>query len=87
MSKETRLIIIGPSSQSLQLHFVAEKTAMVSGSMEFTKEQVELFREWFDAVQDLNPDYLKKGDYALGKKLYERLGLRVPNSISTNVGS
>ncbi|QTL95519.1 hypothetical protein [Aeromonas jandaei] len=60
---------------------------MENGKLEFTREQVELFREWFDAVQDLNPAYLKKGDYALGKELYERLGLRVPNSISTNIGS
>ncbi|WP_270692886.1 MULTISPECIES: hypothetical protein [unclassified Aeromonas] len=59
---------------------------MDNGKLEFTKEQVELFREWFDAVQDLNPAYLNKGDYALGKELYERLGLRVPNSISTNAG-
>ncbi len=30
---------------------------MENGKLEFTKVQVELFREWFDAVQDLNPAY------------------------------
>ena len=58
---------------------------MDNGKLEFTKEQVELFREWFDAVQDLNPASLKKGAYALGTELSDRLGPRVPNSLSPTV--
>ncbi len=41
----------------------------------------DLARQWFDAVQDLNPQFLGKKDYVLAKKLYEKLGMRVPNSI------
>lgn len=46
-----------------------------------TLDELELCRQWFDSVQDTNPAYLEQKDYALAKKLYERLGCRVPNSI------
>lgn len=47
----------------------------------FTKEELDLVRQWFDAVQDLNPAYLEKADYVLAKRVYEALGHRVPSSI------
>ena len=53
--------------------------------MNFTVDELELFREWFDVVQDVSPAYLEQKDYALAKKLYEHLGRRVPNSISNMV--
>lgn len=47
----------------------------------FTPDSIDLFRQWFDAVQDLNPSYLDATDYALPKQLYEALDMRVPDSI------
>ena len=54
-------------------------------SKPFTREQVNLFRDWFDTVQDLNRDYLEYKDYELAEVLYEMLGMRVPNSIKENL--
>lgn len=51
----------------------------------FTSEEVALFREWFDAVQDLNAGYLEKKDYILAERLYRQLGMRVPNSIKEHL--
>uniref|UniRef100_A0AB39C9S2 SH2 domain-containing protein n=1 Tax=Aliivibrio phage vB_Alvi_H905 TaxID=3234039 RepID=A0AB39C9S2_9VIRU len=51
-------------------------------SNQLSDEQLQLIRQWFDAVQDLNPSVLKKEDYILAKSIYESLGLRVPNSIN-----
>lgn len=47
--------------------------------------EMNLFRQWFDSVQDLNPKRLLAEDYVLAAKLYERLGMRVPNSIADNL--
>jgi len=48
--------------------------------------QNELYKvcQWFNAVQDLNPEYLEKEDYQLAKSIYEKLQLRVPNSMIEN---
>lgn len=43
-----------------------------------------LIRQWFGAVQDLNPDYLKVGDYELQKKILENIGIKVPKSVLDN---
>lgn len=51
-------------------------------SPEFNRAEIELFREWFDAVQDLNPKYLEELDYKLAERLYNHLGMRVPDSIA-----
>lgn len=45
------------------------------------REKLNLYRQWFNAVQDLHPAYLEYADYALAKEIYERLGARVPHSI------
>ena len=45
-------------------------------------DHANLFREWFDVVQDMNPEYLEKKDYVLARQLYEQCGMRVPLSIS-----
>jgi len=47
-----------------------------------TEQDHERIRQWFSVVQDLNPAYLVAEDYVLAKRLYEKLGLRVPNSIT-----
>ena len=36
---------------------------------EFTQEELNLLREWFNAVKDLNPKYLESMDYVLYKKI------------------
>jgi hypothetical protein len=47
----------------------------------YSVAQISLFRQWFDAVQDLNPAYLTAADYQLAREIYEQLGMRVPHSI------
>lgn len=48
----------------------------------FTRGQVDLFRQWFEAAQDLSsPGYLTSDDYGLARELYELLGLKVPGSV------
>ena len=49
--------------------------------MELTTEELDLVRQWFNAVQDLNPHYLEQPDYSLARKIYQRLGIQVPSSI------
>ena len=39
----------------------------------FSKEEINLFRQWFDAMQDLNPAYIEKSDCDLYRKVMERL--------------
>lgn len=39
----------------------------------FSKEEMNLFRQWFNAVEDLNPTYLEKSDCDLYRKIMERL--------------
>lgn len=46
-----------------------------------TDEQIDLCRQWFNAVQDLSPEYLTPADYALARRLYAERGMRVPKSI------
>lgn len=49
--------------------------------MQYTKEEADLFRQWFDFAQDVNPEFLEAKDYELAKKVYEDVGMRVPGSI------
>ena len=50
-----------------------------------TDAKLDIYRQWFDAVQDLSPEYLEPLDYQLAKQLYEELGMRVPKSILLQV--
>lgn len=54
---------------------------------QLTTEELNLARQWFNAVQDLNPGYLDQADYSLAAKIHEALGVRVPNSISTHLSN
>tara|TARA_Y100000114_G_C11711130_1_gene303542 strand:+ start:655 stop:996 length:342 start_codon:yes stop_codon:yes gene_type:complete len=47
--------------------------------------EINLVRQWFDSVQDLNSEFLQTDDYILAKKIYTRLGMRVPHSITDNL--
>lgn len=51
---------------------------------ELSKDELHLIRQWFDAVQDLNPKYLERPDYLLARRVYEALEMRVPHSIINN---
>lgn len=44
-------------------------------------KELNLFRQWFNSVQDCNPNYLNKEDYQTAANVYKLLGWRVPNSI------
>lgn len=52
--------------------------------MELTKEELELVRQWFNSVQDMNGLYLKHDDYVLAEKIYKALEISVPLSIIAN---
>lgn len=43
----------------------------------FTVEDVDLFRQWFESVQDVSPDYLHVRDYDLAVRVYESIGRKV----------
>jgi hypothetical protein len=46
-----------------------------------TEKEMDICRQWFNAVQDLNAGYLRPYDYALAEKLHQLLELRVPDSV------
>ena len=49
---------------------------------QLSRDEMDLCRQWFNSVQDTNGGYLIPADYTLAAKIYERLGLRIPKSIS-----
>lgn len=49
--------------------------------MDLNEEELNLIRDWFDSVQDLNPDYLEQKDYRLQVKVLRSLGYRVPHDV------
>lgn len=51
----------------------------------FTDEDIDICREWFGCVQDINPNYLEKKDFVLAEKLYKFTGFRVTNSIKAGL--
>jgi hypothetical protein len=54
--------------------------------MELTEDELNLTREWFDSVQDLNPDYLEQKDYRLQVKVLRALDRRVPHDVLRGAG-
>lgn len=51
----------------------------------FSATDAHIVRQWFEAVQDINPNFLSGPDYLLAQQLYQALGVRVPNSIAEKV--
>jgi hypothetical protein len=52
------------------------------GSMameEFTRDELDLMRQWFNATQDLNPGYLEASDYDLADRICDLLGHKRPS--------
>ena len=54
-------------------------------SLSLEQEQLGLCRQWFNAVQDLNPAYLTDEDYILAEQLYKALGQRFSNADTARV--
>lgn len=52
---------------------------------EIKNEELETALHWFNAVQDLNPSYLRKEDYVLAKKIHEIIGIRTPESVMRGI--
>ena len=50
-------------------------------------EQTNILRQWFDSLQDTNPEYLKQEDYELAAKLYKFCDMRIPESILQHLNS
>ncbi len=44
--------------------------------MELTKEELDLLRQWYNAIQDLNADYLGPRDQELAGRIFAELGLK-----------
>lgn len=49
---------------------------------ELTIEDLDLTRQWFNCAQDINEGCLELNDYLLAKRIYEKVGMRVPNGIT-----
>lgn len=45
------------------------------GYVEFSKEELNLLRQWYNAVQDVNPKYLEAADHQLAHKILVELGM------------
>lgn len=54
---------------------------MAEKVFQFSQKEVDMMRQWFDAVQDVTPGYLNGPDYTLAAQVYALLGVRVPGSI------
>lgn len=44
----------------------------------FTREELDLIREWFNATEDTAPKYLESRDYDLADKICDALGVKRP---------
>lgn len=53
----------------------------MDNNVSMSAQQLEIVQQWFGAVQDLNPGFLEQRDYELAARIYEALGMRVPDSI------
>lgn len=51
------------------------------GNIVLDEQELDLVRQWFNALQDLNPKYLEKQDFELAVQIHEALGAKVPLSV------
>lgn len=47
----------------------------------FDERDLNLLRQWFNALEDVSPEYLERSDYELAKRIYAALGIAIPASI------
>lgn len=50
------------------------------------RKELDMIRQWFDSLQDVNPQYLRRADYKLAVRIYEQLGARVTNALKKGAG-
>lgn len=50
------------------------------------KAEADLIVQWFNAVQDLNPDYLEQPDFVIIARLSALSGRRISNEIKRRAG-
>jgi len=53
--------------------------------LELSGFDLDMLRQWFNAVQDTSPRYLEQRDFALAARIYGSLGLPIPQSIARHV--
>ena len=53
--------------------------------MILTDAEVDLVRQWFNALEDTTPEFLEAADYDLGRRIALRLGTRIPSPPLTKV--
>lgn len=44
--------------------------------LELSRQEVDLLRQWYNAVQDLSPQYLEARDHELAAKILTELGIK-----------
>ncbi len=54
-------------------------------NIRLSSEDLELCRQWFCNVQDLNPEVLNKKDYQLAKNIHDYFGIKVSNSLQNGL--
>lgn len=47
-------------------------------TLDLTRQEADLLRQWFNAYQDLNGGALEADDYRLADRIYVALGLATP---------
>lgn len=52
------------------------------GGLALRRGDLNLVRQWFDAMHDCTPESLERADYRLARIVYEALEMRVPHSIT-----
>lgn len=48
--------------------------------MQLTVEELNMIRQWFNAVEDMSPEYLEYADRELGKRITEYLNQQTRDS-------
>ncbi len=79
-SVELRMDLHGIHADAIEA-LNAHKAALTHSPGPAEARDAARYREWFDAVQDLNPSFLTADDYRLAIALYQRCGMRVPKSV------
>lgn len=46
---------------------------------------LDMVRQWFNAVQDAAPRYLEQRDYELAARVHQALGLPIPLSVARHL--
>lgn len=55
------------------------------GDILLTESEIDRVRQWFNSAQDVNPKYLEPADFDLAARIYQILGMRLPDSIRSKM--